>query len=378
MADTHTQIQSTAQAPAAGSTPAAPGTSSTPAIPTSADPLDAALDLAFAETGTQAASNANPKQGGDTTTTTGDEPGAEGGAAGVGENADGTTTTTTALTDEEIEAALPAEIETIDPEHPPKGMENIPKPIWQRFKKMSEQLRGYRTQLAEGAFIIQATPTNPLSEVSTLADLDVKIAEAKDDRAWAQANREGGTRKQGSKTVEIDGEQAAKMLQDAQAIIDADAATRLRISDRQRSKPWVTAQAIAPEMFEAGKPDHTFVLGVLEACPQIATQIPEWEYLLAAAAKGMRMVVEERDKRAVWKRFELDKDGNIIPPAKPAKETPKGAQTPKPPVNPGAARPPLRTTKTDAAKTDAEVLASMPEDARPSDRLDALLGQHFA
>lgn len=372
MAD-NTQNQSTAQAPEAGSTPAAPGTPSTPAPKAHVDPLEAALAEAFAETDKQAPSTAEDDKA---KAPEGEKPEDD---KAKPDDADGKTTEATALTDEELEAAMPESSE-IDPEQPPKGLENVPKAVWMRLKKQSEQIRTLKAGMAEGAVILQPSPSNPLADVGTIAELDERIAAARADRDWAQKHPQGGTRKRGGKEIEVSEEDAAATLAAANAILDADATTRQRLTFRQQTKPWEKAQAISPDLFTKGSPANTFVLDVVSACPEIVEKIPEWEYLMACAAKGMQQVVEEGSKRFKYVRYELDADGKIIPPKKPAGPEPgKAAEKAKqPPATPGATRPPVKTAAPSQSRTEKEVLADLPPTASSRDRLDALLAASFS
>ncbi len=371
MADTTTQNQSAAQASEAGSKPAASDSSSTPAPKTApVDPLDAAIAEAFAETDTQASSTADDDKG--------EGKGSDADGKPKEEVAEGKTTDATTLTDEELEAAMPESAE-IDPETPPKGLEGVPKPVWKRLKKQSEQIRTLKAEMAEGAVILAPSASNPLADVGTIEDLDERIAAARADRDWAQKNPQGGTRKQGSKEIEVSAEDAAETLAAANAILDADATTRQRILHRQQSKPWEKAQAISPEMFTKGSQPHRFLMGVLGQCPEIVEKIPEWEYLMACAADGMKRAVEESSKRVKYVRYELDADGKIIPPKKPA-GTEQGKATEKakqPPATPSATRPPVKPASASAASSEKEILASVPEGSSSEDRLTALLSPHF-
>lgn len=250
-------------------------------------------------------------------------------------------------TDEELEAAMPENSDDIDPDQPPKGLEAVPKPVWKRIKKQSEQLRELKGQLAEGAFVLQPTPDNPLADVAGIEELDERVAQARADRKWARENPEGGERKVNGKTVEVGAEDVAGLLAKAEAVIDADATTRTRLQYRAQSKPWAKATAVEPDLFVKGTPANAFLVSLVEDCPEI-TKHPEWEYFAAVAAKGMRQVVEERDGKARWVRFEVGEDGKLLPLKPKAKGgtvqagggKPKPKATPAtPPSNPSSARP---------------------------------------
>lgn len=280
---------------------------------------------------------------------------------------------TEGLTDEELEAAMPENSADIDPDQPPKGLENVPKPVWKRLKKQSEQLRDLKAQLAEGPVVIAPTRESPLSDVQDIAALDERVSQARADRDWVRKNPEGGTRKVNGKDVEISAEKAAEMLADSDLVIDADATTRTRLMFREQHKPWEAAQAVAPEMFTQGSAEHTFMMGVVQHCPEITQKHPQWEYLLACAAKGMRQVVEERSGKARYVRFEVGPDGKLLPLR--AKSNGSGTAKPKPkapPANPGSARPAL-TRRADGQKKP--VLATTDSDSGLSAMLADELGE---
>lgn len=255
------------------------------------------------------------------------------------------------LSDEELEQAMPEDGEDIDPENPPKGLENVPKPVWKRFKKLSAQNRELKASLAEGPVVLQPSRESPLSDVNDIETLDERVARAREDRDWLEENPHGGTRKVNGKAVEISEEDAAAMRRESKRIIDSDATTRQRLMFREQTKPWERAQAVNPAMFVKGTQEHTFMVNVLQQCPQITQMIPDWEYMLATAAKGTKQVIEERSGKFKYVRFEVGPNGKLLPlkskpspgggTAKAGADTAKPKPKATPPASPSSQRPPI-------------------------------------
>lgn len=258
--------------------------------------------------------------------------------------------TTDELTDEELEAAMPEDSADIDPDQPPKGLENVPKPVWKRLKKQSEQLRTLKAEMAKGAVVLQPTAANPLADVNDIATLDEAVRQAREERDWARKHPDGGSRRVNGKDVEVSAEAAGEMLATADAIIDADSPTRMRLAFRQEHRPWEVAQKLEPALFEKGSSENNLMLHVLSNVPEIAEKLPDWEKLMAYAARGMRQAFEEGAGKARYVRFEVGPDGKLLPLR--AKSNGSGTAKPKPkapPANPGSARPPL-TRRNDAPR----------------------------
>lgn len=255
------------------------------------------------------------------------------------------------LSDEELEQAMPENSDDIDPENPPKGLEDVPKTVWKRIQKQSAQIRDLKASLAEGPVVLQPSRESPLNDVNDIDTLDERVAQAREDRDWLEENPHGGMRKVNGKAVEISEEDAAAMRRESKLIIDGDATTRQRLTFREQTKPWERAQAVNPEMFVKGTQEHTFMVNVLKQCPQITQLIPDWEYLLATAARGTKQVIEERSGKFKYVRFEVDANGKLLPlkskpspgggTAKAGAETAKPKPKAPPPASPSSQRPPI-------------------------------------
>ncbi len=272
-------------------------------------------------------------------------------AGAGGEDDQGDESNEEVLSDEELEQAMPENSDDIDPENPPKGLEKVPKPVWKRIAKQSKIIRDLKASLAEGPVVLQPSRESPLSDVTDIETLDERVAQAREDRDWLEENPEGGTRKVNGKVVEISQEDAARMRQESKQIIDSDAMARQRLMFREQTKPWEKAQAVSPELFVKGTPEHNFMVSALRQCPQITQLIPDWEYFMACAAKGMGQVVEERSGKAKYVRFEVGPNGKLLPlkskpsagggTAKAGADTAKPKPKTPPSASPGSQRPPI-------------------------------------
>lgn len=252
----------------------------------------------------------------------------------------------------ESEEAEIGDEDEVDPEKPPKGFENVPKGIWKRQNKLIKNQRELRTQLAQGAIKVTPTPASPLADVDDLETLNARTATAKSLLDWFKKNPQGGTFTLASgKTVEFDQADIEAQAAKAELIRDAAPDVKLKLMKREESKPWETAQKLEPKLFDKTSPEYKFMSDLLTEAPGLADH-PHWEVIAAYAARGYREVTDENSKKARYVRYELDKDGKLIAPAKSktgdgkqaaGKPAPKPA--PKvPPVSPSAHKPAQKST----------------------------------
>jgi hypothetical protein len=257
-----------------------------------------------------------------------------------------------------------------DDDDTPQGMENLPKGIVKRIKKQSAQIRELKAQLA-GANPIQiaASAAMPLADIDTSEKLSERIETAKLVRKWCQANIDGGSiTLSNGQTVELDADEVTRRLGLAERDIEAAPDRKMYLQQREQAKPWEMAKTIAPEMFVKDSPTHKFMVGILKECPEL-TRLSDYEVLVAAAAKGYKITMEERQGKARYIRMALDSKGNIVPP-KQSLEKPKS----KPPITPSASRPNL--TNHGAKKPLEQIYASTKGNSNA--RVDALLEAAFA
>lgn len=272
--------------------------------------------------------------------------------------------------------------EEVDPEKPPKGMENVPKKVWQRFNKVTKENKELKAQVAQGGIRITPTKASPLADVEDLKSLDQRITGAKAIRDAVKANpgylTDGARikRTDGS-TIELTAEQVKARLAKAEAEIEAHPDVKARLSERSQTKPWEAAAKVAPDLFKKGSEDHNFLLAVLKEVPQLK-QLPDWEVVVACAARGYRQFMEEQSGAASYVRHEM-KDGKMILPKQQQQN--KHAATADPnkvrPKTPGTGKPPLNG-RGQTRVTAAERLAALPATATHDQRLDAALEAAFA
>lgn len=292
----------------------------------------------------------------------------------------------TTMTDEEVEAAVASD--EIDPEQPPKGLEGVPKGVWKRLQKQSAAIRELKAQQAENFVRVQPTAASPLADVADLDTLSERNAAAKatakELRAMISENPEGWTEKVRGKEIEVTPEAAAARLARAEAEIDAAPDAKEFILERQRTQPAQQAAALVPQLFEKGAPENQYLQYRLAQCPELASKIPDFELMLAHANIGAKQAWEVANKKAIYVRYELDKDGKPIAPkvplaggAKPGAAKP-GAAKPKAPVAPAATRPAMKAAGAKTTQTTEEVLKAMPADIDPEEKARRLVEAAFA
>ncbi|MEQ1750505.1 MAG: hypothetical protein ABL974_13845 [Prosthecobacter sp.] len=278
--------------------------------------------------------------------------------------------------DTETEEAEIGDDEEVDAEKPPKGFEKVPKGIWKRQNKLIQTQRDLKAQLAKGAIQVTPTEASPLADVDTLEALESRLTTAKSVRTWFKANPDGGSfTLSNGKTFELDQAAAAAHAAKADTILESAPDIKLRLMQREKSKPWEQAQKLVPTLFDKTSPDHAFLTEVFSKAPGLADH-PEWELIMAYAARGQKEFEEESSKKARYVRYELDKDGKMIPPKSKSgdgkQEAGKPAQKPAPripPATPGTAKPTLKAInkapdKRPAAKpeTDSDLARMLTEE----------------
>lgn len=251
-----------------------------------------------------------------------------------------------------------------DEEPVPKGMEDWPKQAVKRIQKQSETIRALKAQVAQGGLQIAPTEASPLADVQSVTDLDARINSAKGIRAWCRENPDGGTiRMSNGATFEITPEMAAEKLAKAEREIDAYADRKLWLAEREKTKPWEAAEAVAPGILQQGTQENSFYENVLKAVPELAAKLPDYEVFVACAARGMKQMIEEQQGRAKYVRMEL-KDGKVVA------TTPKSSGTSK--ASPASAGKPASTQATTPFRPSNQRPQASAAGASPSANLAAL------
>lgn len=258
-----------------------------------------------------------------------------------------------------------------------RGADNVPKGFVKRLVKQSKQIRDFKAEIASlkaaPPVTLTPTPLSPLADVESLDALEDRIAEARAFKAWAKDHPEGDHVTRNGKQIEITAEQVQARLERAEAVLDAYADKKIALKEREVSRPWETAEKIAPGILKPGTPENQIYLGLLQTCPEIKERFLDHERILAYAIKGYQIASEEAAGKAKYIRQEFDGKGKPIVPA--AKSSPATVQPkPKAPASPQATRPALQAG---AGKklTREEVIAAMPAHLRndPESRTRALI-----
>lgn len=382
--------QSTATAAADhGSASATAGTTATNNAPI--DSFDAALEAALGGSSPEAGQNGTPtdagsksgaEAGAEQTSQAGAATGGEGAGQGAGHEGEGAATSDNAP-NADGSAELP---ETIDPETPPKGLENVPKAVWQRIQKQSATIRDLKEQMHAGGITLAPTPLTPLANVFKPEDLQREIQSATAVRQWLAPVKDTDFTHEGTDGVMraevvigkqrylLSADEVADKLGYADSVLDKETldARQKYITDRAAEKPWDVAETILPGMLTKGTPTHDAYVKLLERMPELPVRLPNFEVIAAHILRGEQMAKDEKEGKAKWVRHELDKDGKFVAPKKAADTKLGGTPAVKdPPAAPTGAKPPVAGSSTRKA-TEKEVLASKAK-ATPEQRLDALL-----
>ncbi len=219
-------------------------------------------------------------------------------------------------------------------------------PPWakKRIENQSATVAKLREQVAQGT-VLQATPDMPLADLKTAEEVDAAAAQARRVVEWCEANPEGGDAPMaGGGTLTLSAEERDAKLAQAKAVLGAEKAQKERIASRERTKPWEAGEELAPGLLtDDGNANNRFLQAILRDHPEIV-KLPDWELIVGAAARGMRMRVEEQSGVAKYVRVELDpKTGKAKTPAKSKGATKTKKPAPKrAPSQPGDQRPPQK------------------------------------
>lgn len=258
-----------------------------------------------------------------------------------------------------------------------KGAENVPKGFVKRLVKQSKQIRDFKAEIASlkaaPPVTLTPTPLSPLADVESLDALEDRIAEARAFKAWAKDHPDGDLVTRNGKQIDITAEQVQARLERAEAVLDAYADKKIALKEREVSRPWDTAEKIAPGILKPGTPENQIYLGLLQTCPEIKERFLDHERILAYAIKGYQIASEEAAGKAKYIRQELDGMGKPIVPATKS-STATVQPKPKAPASPQATRPALQAGAGKKLTRD-EVIAAMPAHLRndPESRTRALI-----
>ena len=362
--------QTTATAAATpGASDASGATATNPTTDVTLDPFEAALvaDLGAGEGTGDGGQNGAPT---DISNGQGTEPGSSSTAGDGQGNGEGKGT----------EASQVEELpEEINPETPPKGLENVPKAVWKRIQKQSETIRELKAK-AEESSVIQVTPTalSPLAHIQSADALKQEIALAKNVR-----NLLGGIKPEdfgehgkaevtvGNQKFEFSQEEVQAKLAQADSVLDPDALTERHayITHRETHKPWEVAEQVMSGVTKKGTPENQAYQHLVQLCPELVTRLPDHEFIIACAVRGLKQYKDEASGKVRYLRMDLDDQGKVIPPK--AADTPPGGAPAKPNPVPSAQRPPVSGS---GAKPSVQQVLAAKQGASAEERLDAAIG----
>jgi hypothetical protein len=250
------------------------------------------------------------------------------------------------------------------------SFEKLP-PSWQRtVKKMRSEAKSLRERLKAESARTAPTPDSPLANVVTEQELAQTLAHAKRvkqlfgkvsdvDFAEDRNGKEVYTIEQGNQSYSYTRDQIQHMLNQAEQVLDPEVVLERRqyLNTRQQIDPLETAERIVPGIVTDKDSDAAkWMNRVLETVPALR-KLPDFEVLLAHAHRDFQRQQETQPSKThpkgkvKWVRYELDKDGKVLPPkqkassangSKPAAQAPSsptGRRAPAAPVRPeGRAR----------------------------------------
>lgn len=261
----------------------------------------------------------------------------------------------------------------------PKGLEDLPKWAQKRIQKQSNDIRTLKGQIAEGGITLTPTALTPLAHVKDQETLTKEIQMAKNVRNLLgkikdEDFQDGPNGPQvevqvGQQKFVLSKEDVASKLAHADTVLDPEVLTSRQdfLRHREQYKPWEAAEQVMPGILQKDTPANKAYNHLLKSCPEIAARLPDFEFIMACAVRGLSQYKEESEGKAKWQRFALDDKGNIVPPKRKAddKDKGKGGKKGKPapaaPAAPANQRPAVRPAGAKATNADLDDLQKRAE-----------------
>jgi hypothetical protein len=271
-------------------------------------------------------------------------------------------------TESEDEGEETAAEDETDAETDEEGsIEELPKSWQKTVKKLRSEAKSLRDRLKAESARVAPTTDSPLSNLVTEEELNQSLANAKRVRQLfgkvtdadysedAQGN-EVFTITQGNQTFSYTRAQIEQMLGRAETVLDPEVILERRqyLATREQLNPLDTAEQIVPGIVTDKDSDASkWMARVLGTVPGLR-RLPDFEVLLAHAHRDFlrqqeTLPTKTHPKGKVkWVRYELDKDGRVLPPkqkassangqrpADQAPSSPSGRRAPAAPVRPEA------------------------------------------
>jgi hypothetical protein len=262
-----------------------------------------------------------------------------------------------------------------DDDEAPKGLESLPKWAQKRIQKQSESIRSFKEQIAKGGITLTPTPIAPLAHVRDQESLTKEIQTAKQVRSILgklkdEDYQDGPNGLQaevqvGQQKYVFSKDEVAAKLAYAETVLDPEVITSRQdyLRHRETHKPWEVAEQVMPGILEKDSGPNQAYMHLLKLCPELAARVPDYEFIIACAVRGLSQYKDESEGKAKWQRFALDAKGNIVPPKRKAEKgskhtTPANKNTPTPPT---AQRPALRPDGGKATSADLDELQKRAE-----------------
>jgi hypothetical protein len=251
----------------------------------------------------------------------------------------------------------------------PKGLEKLAKGFpWaaKRIERQSKQIQELKRKQAEKVTALAPTPIHPLADVEDLDGYQDRLNRAKEVRRWCRENPDGGEVRVNGRLTEVTQEQVERKLDEVDALLEQAPDWKVRLLERERSKPWEQAEQVLPQVFDEDSKAHKMVTELVTQCPELKLRFPDWEVKAAAMVRGLIQAEEEKTGKVRYARVEVGKNR-----AGDSKTTTKGKEARKPAKGPGRSRPPARAAQ--GGKADLDGAVSRFEKTREPEDLKSVL-----
>jgi len=197
---------------------------------------------------------------------------------------------------------------------------------------------------------LEPTAEDPLSDMDSAEELEIKVSAAKKVRAWALQNPDGATVTNPDGTERyVDRAEIARYIAQTDSLLTDHAPAR-REYLRQREAILPEAKSTYPELFKTGSAEHKVLVDTLKQVPALK-RLPGYEMVIGDAMLGMSVRLE-RAKQAESKGSDAKKSAppatrKVIAPAIPKSS---------------ASRPPAASTKGKSNRFDRVVTSGSMDD----------------
>ena len=240
------------------------------------------------------------------------------------------------------------EPEVSDPAYA-KWLKSLSPPAAKKIERQQKQISELKA-LASDRIVVQPTLDDPLSNVTSIAELEGAKAHFESVRSGIDqlhdalkedemapltirlANGKEHTFKsrEEMKESEVFAREALNSVPDKKAFF----------VERQQIRPWEDGTKLAPGLTEKDSWENKEAVKFLKDNPSFK-RLPDWEIKLGHMIRSMKMDKEEKDGKARHVRLELDAEGNVKTPKRvvaqkePAPKAKPAPSSVRPPVSSG-------------------------------------------